>query len=384
MNEKGNMLAFVRQYQDYTFGQQPFCEVDSLLFSTISYYNYKDSPFEEDGFSVPLKDYFAAKEDLLPIGILSIKGDEKLVPILREGGRHGDLRAGFYEEDFDEQRDKQFAAITFELGDGQYYIAFRGTDNSVVGWKEDFNLSFLDVIPSQKAAVSYVIRVMEKLPGRFILGGHSKGGNLAVYCAMNLPEYLQMRLIEVYNHDGPGFFPEIYQRREYLNIRPLIRKTVPESSFIGMILEEDDNYSVVRSTENNIMQHDPYSWVVKETSFVLAEKLDDVSQSTNKAFSRWLKEIDFEKRQRIVDIIFDIISGIGIQTFYELKENRLEKIRLLIESLSDMEPEKGRMVREALRRLLSISVYELSVLAKEKRMARIDKRKGTFQSKREG
>lgn len=384
MNETGNMLTFAQQYQAYTFEALPFCAVDSLLLSTISYYNYKGSPFEKDGFFAPLKDYFSEKENLLPPGILTLKGDQRLVPVLQEGGRHGDLRAGFHEEELDAESDKQFAAITFELGDGQYYIAFRGTDNSVVGWKEDFDLSFLDAIPSQKAAVSYAIRVMEQVPGRFFLGGHSKGGNIAVYCAMNLPRPLQMRLIEVYNHDGPGFFPEVYKSKGYQNIRPFIRKTVPESSFIGMILEEDDNYLVVRSTEDNLMQHDPYSWVVQEASFVFTDKLDDLSQSANRAFGRWLKELDFEKRKRISDIIFDIISGTGIQIFYELKEKRLEKIKLLVESLADLEPEEGRLVREALKRLLSISASELSALAKEKGMARIDRRIEAFRSKREG
>lgn len=384
MIETGNMLTFAQQYQTFTFEELPFCAVDSLLLSTISYYDYKDSPFEKDFFSVPLKKYFAEKKDLLPPGILTLKGDQKLVPVLQRGGRHGDLRAGFHEEELDSESDKQFAAITFELGDGQYYIAFRGTDNSVVGWKEDFNLSFLEAVPSQKAAVAYAVRVMQQLPGRFFLGGHSKGGNLAIYCAMNLPRTLQMRLVEVYNHDGPGFFPEVYKSKGYQNIRPLIRKTVPQSSFIGMILEEDDNYLVVRSTEDNIMQHDPYSWVVEGTAFVSVAELDELSQSANRAFGRWLKELDFEKRRRISDAIFDIISGTGIQIFYELKEKRLEKIKLLIESLADMEPEEGRLVREALKRLLSISASELSALAKEKGMAKIDKRIEALRSKREG
>lgn len=361
-----NMLTYVEKYRDTDFAQMPFNVIDSLILSQISYYNYSKSPFVRTDFSIPLEVFY---RNCFPEKILNhtitTDGDRVLIEALKPEGRHGNLRASNYADVIDDINGIQFSAITFELGNDEYYIAFRGTDNTVTGWKEDLNLSYLEAVPAQKAALQYAMNIFGEFAGNFYIGGHSKGGNLAVYAAMNLPKSYKGRLLEVHDFDGPGFMEEVYGTKEYQEIRPLIRKYVPQSSIVGMMWERDSNYIVVHSDEKGMMQHDPFSWTVRDKEFVLEDEVDRSSRYMKRTLERWVEEFSFEQREQLIDTIFDLIFETGINKFYELSEELLQKIRVMIEGIGEMSDEERKLVRSAVKQLILISVKEIPQAVKE-------------------
>lgn len=361
-----NILTYVETYRDTDFSQMPFQVIDGLILSQVSYYNYRKSPFVRTDFSIPLALFYQnCNPEKILNHTITTDGDRVLIEALKPGGRHGNLRASNYVDVIDDAHGIQFSAITFELGNEEYYIAFRGTDNTVTGWKEDLNLSYLDVVPAQKAALQYAMHICGEFAGNFYIGGHSKGGNLAVYAAMNLPEPYKNRILEVHDFDGPGFMKEVYQAREYQEIRPLIRKYVPQSSIVGMMWERDDNYVVVHSDEKGLMQHDPFSWTIRGTAFVFEEEVDASSRYMKRTLERWVEELSSEEREQFIELIFDVIFDSGINQFYELTEELLQKIQLMAEGIKDMTEEERKLVRSAVKQLLLISVKEIPQRIKE-------------------
>lgn len=372
-----NILKFAEENKDKSFLELPFCIVDSLILSQISYLDYGGSSFEKIYFDKKICEYYHKKannySDIVIKGMQTAEDDQKLIAILAGGGRHGGLRACRYVEEFCCESEKQFAAITFELGNHEYYIAFRGTDTSVVGWKEDFALSFQHEIPAQKAALEYVQETMLSFPGKFYIGGHSKGGNLAVYAAMNLPEAIQKRINAVYSFDGPGFLSEVYEKSNYENIHHIVCKVIPKSSIIGMILEEYADYRVIKSDAELYWQHNPYTWEVRENDFVYLDSEDLFSRLVKRSLDGLLEELTFEERRKIVDTVFQVIEDAGITSFYGFTEQRFEKIRSIMDQVACVEIQEKRFVYQALKRLFSIATEELRQKAREEGAAQVEK-----------
>lgn len=357
-----NMVSYAKKYFGLDYDRKPLNEVDSLILCQVVYYNYAGSLFDGTEFQMKLCDYLKEDRETLREWEMALNEDEELIRLLKMGGRHGDIRGCHYMAVKDEDAEKQFGALTFELKEGLYYIAFRGTDNSVTGWKEDLNLSYQDVIPAQKDALEYAMRVMDQFDGKFYIGGHSKGGNLAVYTAMNLPEEMQDRLIAVYNHDGPGFASHVYESDKYKRIRPLLHKTIPESSVVGLLWEKDDNYKVVKSKTVGLWQHITYTWLLDENEIDELIELDDVdyfAKHMQKTLERWINELDAEERKRFIDTVFDAISKTEVERFQELGVEKLKKMKLLIEGIAEMPAEERKHVAHAIKLLFKISAEEM-------------------------
>ena len=354
-----NMFAFAQKYNDISFSEKPLCDVDALLLAQISYYIFNGETSGKSAFKHPVSSFLQANAEELVTGVLTLNDDKLLMQLLKEGGRHGNLKVANHVTILDEEHHQQFSAITYKLTKNEYYIAFRGTDNTIVGWREDFHMSFLPEIPSQKAAVEYALEMMKRYRGKFYIGGHSKGGNLAVYAGAMLPVKLQQRLIRVYNFDGPGFANEFYEKEGYLRIRDIIYKYVPQSSVIGLLLEEDSNYMVVESTASNLQQHNPYTWIVEDDTFHTLESVDDFATIWKTSIDQWLGELDTTDRQVIVETIFDVIYGTGAKTFSDMTEQWQEKVRNLFSSISDTDSTAKKQVKTAVGRLFQISAEEV-------------------------
>lgn len=366
MKNMKNMTTYAEKYRNTSFTVMPFSEVDGLVLCQIAYYDFALMKMEKEDFSCSVSEYLQEDTEELIRYLVTVNGDVELIDILRKGGRHGGLKVANYIEETDLEHDQQFSAITFEVEKGKYFIAFRGTDNSIVGWKEDFNMSHQDAIPSQKKAVQYAIQMMEQYDGKFYLGGHSKGGNLAAYTGMMLPEHLQERLICIYNYDGPGFLEEVYEKAEYKRVRPMIRKMIPQTSIVGMLLEEDSNYAVVKSSATGFMQHNPFTWVVEDDHFEILKDADAISNHLKGTLNRWIKEMEIEKRKQFVKIVFEIIDSTGISNLGEVSVNRKEKVRKLLEHLSHADPEETKLVFTTIGRFIQASAREFRQQAKER------------------
>ena len=226
-------------------------------------------------------------------GTFYVKSNNKLIAAVAASPRFGDVRVGFFRQRNSDKRVVRFAAVTFLLPDDSVYVAFRGTDTTVLGWKEDFYMSFLKVIPSHILAQNYLQTVGSTLSGRLYVGGHSKGGNLAEYSACMASPQIQQRIEMVFNHDGPGFVDSIYHTEQYLCIAERVNKTIPRDSMVGLLLNTRQDYQVVDSTSLLLLQHNPFTWkILQDGSFKRLNGLSYVSQVFDETLTEWIFGMD--------------------------------------------------------------------------------------------
>ena len=347
-----------------TFSEHPFHEVDSLVLSQLSYIHFGNviAPPASGVVRKPLTlqqlyraecfpHYFADQTD--------VARNRKLLSACAASPRFRDIGIAYYEQDFDATSEKQFCAMTFFPDAGTAYLAFRGTDCTLIGWKEDLNMAFLTPVPSQEAALNYALAISKLVRGKLILGGHSKGGNLAVYAAMMSPPRLQNRITDIYSHDGPGFRDNIFSSAGYQRISARIHKTLPQSSLVGMLLEHQEDYAIVESSAIGIIQHNPYSWIIRDGDFVRLTELTSGANYLNRTLSDWLAELTNEDREQFVDALYSVISATDLTSLLELRDNWQGELAALIENMKTMDEPTRRILHETLRSLMHMAVKNL-------------------------
>ena len=304
-----DMFDYLNWRGDIRFSQMALNPVDALIFSTLSYIRFHDVVSTQTDCELSLRE--AADQLLAMEDAATRPRTPKDLPLLRAAAdteRFGSTRLCFYRDVFIPEEETQFAAMTFRMDDGTAFLAFRGTDNTLVGWKEDFNMSFQESIPAQQLALKYLQEFAARTRGPIWMGGHSKGGNLAVYAAAKSDRFTQSRIIAVHNQDGPGFSDAMMKDPGYQRIIPKIRSFVPQSSVIGMLLEHEEPYTIIRSNQIGVMQHDPYSWEVKGPGFQLVEELTEDSRFLDRTFKNWLAGMSNEERSDFFDTVFSLLA----------------------------------------------------------------------------
>lgn len=314
-----SMLDYIAWRGDLSFSSSAPNEVDALIFSTLSYIPFRGSVERNPEKPVLLRQ--AAREffDIPdPEGYIRTQNDLELLKAAGESQRFGNIRIAEYRKIFIKERDTQFAAVTFLLDDGSIFISFRGTDNTLVGWKEDFSMCFRREIPSQKLAKQYLQDVLMDHSGPVRVSGHSKGGNVAVYAVSQSVPVIRERILEVYNQDGPGFSEAFLEDPGYRQILPILHTQVPQSSVIGMILNRAEPIAIVKSNQSGIMQHDPFSWEVQGNRLVAVDSLSGNSIFLQLTIKNWLLGMDMETRVRMVDMLFDLLTSGDVEVTGDL------------------------------------------------------------------
>ena len=327
------LLDYLQWRGDLTFSQAPVNPVDTLIFSALSYISFGGSVEAMPEVPISLKD--AADEFYrLPDteARCRVKADLKLLKAVAESRRFQNVMLLQYRNFLVEEEETQFAAITFLLDDNSGIIAFRGTDYSLVGWKEDFNMSFQDTIPSQLLAQQYTQEIGQRYIMPLRLCGHSKGGNLAVFAAVKVDDAIRDRIKAVYNHDGPGFREYILNDPKYKELVPRIHTIVPQSSVIGMLLEHEEPYIIIKSKQIGLLQHDFYSWDVMGPDFVPMEEISADSRFLDQTIKTWLADMTIEERNEIVDTVFDLLSIGDVKNVFDLIHPK--NIRTYLRTLS--------------------------------------------------
>lgn len=355
-----NILDYVNWRGDLSFEEANFNEVDNLIFSCISYLDFENIADVEDFGDYVLigdaADIYFEKYDVATLSKYNsmIGSIAETFKIAAHTKRFGNIKMWNYKNNLDYEKKTQFSAVSFEIKENFYYISFRGTDNTLVGWQEDFNMSFMPVVPAQKNALEYLSETAEKIEGEFIVGGHSKGGNLAVYSAVKCSENIQKRILKVYNNDGPGFDTDMIESEEYLRILPKINTIVPESSVIGMLLEHNERYTVVKSSRFWIFQHDATSWEVMGNSFVHKDDVNNSEKLIDKSIKSWLKSMTEKERKHFVTSLFDVLESTGAKTIDDLANNGIKNLALIKKSLSILDKENKVMVLKLIIKILEI------------------------------
>lgn len=342
------LFDYIAWRGDLPFSQVPLNAVDGLLFSALSYLHF-DALVSSD-----LKQPFTLHTvyqgaSALPEALRSrSRADLDLLRDMAQSVRFRDVRLAFYRDKFIPEEETQFAAMAYLLPEGDAFLAFRGTDATLVGWKEDFNMSFQDFVPAQTEASRYLQDFAAAFSGNFSLGGHSKGGNLAVFAAAKCGAPVQARVARVYNFDGPGFSDYLLKDPGYLAIVPKLHSFLPESSIIGMLMEQEGLCRIVKSTQAGIYQHDPYSWEVMGGGFVYAGELSPRARRVDRTIKSWVKDLSREERGRFIDAVYALLTASGASQVHELTQPK--NMLAILRALS---------ADEAVRQMLSGEIGEL-------------------------
>lgn len=304
-----DLFDYLQWRGDLPFSQVPFGPVDALLLSALVYIRFDEFVPESLSQSVSLPD--AAKKLEAhpdPLSRCRVKNDLALLSAAAKSRRFGTARLCGYRNIFLPAEDTQFAAVTILTDDGNACVSFRGTDNTLVGWKEDFNMTFSDSVPAQRLAASYLEEVTSGIPLPIVLTGHSKGGNLAVFAAATAEKQIQERILDIYNEDGPGFLEHITESAGYQQILPKIHTYVPQSSVVGLLLGHKEAYTIVHSKQVGIMQHDPYTWEVLGPDFIKVDSLTVDSRFLEQTFRGWIQGMAPEERNAFFDTLFGLLQ----------------------------------------------------------------------------
>lgn len=373
----GTVIEYLQTYGDISFREKPLNDVDSLALCQLSYLKFDGmvSDVRHNGPSVTLQEISERQDvDKLFGDVRFEKENRALFKALLSGRRFRNMKLNCYINLVEKEWETQFSAITFILDDGTLFLAFRGTDETIVGWKEDFNMAFLNPVPGQEYSVKYVNMVTGWLHHPFYLGGHSKGGNLAVYSAMKCAPFVQKRIQKIYSMDGPGFRPEILKECNYNAIEDKVVKLLPHSSMIGMIFERDIHYRVVESKSHGLLQHDPFSWLVDEDHFEDVADIYESQKVMNAALNEWILSLNEEQVRVFVDTLYQVISASQADDLISFTADWKKSMNGVIAALKEVDEQTSVMLKEIIRSLFEIARIkvkeELSASKKSRRRLR--------------
>lgn len=307
-----NLLDYIRWRGDLSFGQAPFGEVDSLLLSMLSYVPWDalpGEPFAAPGAAPTLRSLWPGLETLSVNWGPTCEYDRQMLRLAADSRRFGGIQLAQPAREVDESMDKQFGAVTILLPERKAFISYQGTDGSIVGWRENFRLYLSGPTASQERALSYLQAVMGVQAREFSVGGHSKGGNLALYAASMAPAFLQRRITRVYNHDGPELSPQERVGEGRQRVQERISTVMPQSAVVGMLMGQPGRFELVASNAVGILQHNPYSWQVEGPAFVREAALSPSSLRLAGLYECWLAQMDQPQRERYVAAVFDTLDS---------------------------------------------------------------------------
>lgn len=352
--QMANMMDYLEWRGDIPFSVDPFNEIDGLLLSQFAYLSLEGIVPSSFSVRVLLRHAYERYSADRNAGIereVTFIQDLALFERLASSPRFCNTQLTGYQSIADTEAELQFSAMTCILPDGTGLVVFRGTDGTVIGWKEDFNLSFMHETGAQYHARAYLDQNAGRFPQYLRVSGHSKGGNLAVYgSAFSKPE-VRSHITQVLSYDGPGFREEIVNSEEYRSILPRISSYIPETSVIGMLLNNDIDHTIIKCSVSGIMQHFAYNWEIRRNAFCTVAKLSKSGEVINNALSGWIAELEDDERRELVQTIFGIIGAPEKDTFHEINSSKLRSYPAMIAALRKLTPEQQKLVIEALKKM---------------------------------
>lgn len=376
MENIDNIFKYIKWRGDLTLEQSEFNEIDSLILCRLSYLPLDDQRIPKHLnnaitiFDASYRFFHSGKvEHYVKDGEIVLENDLKLLKTLGKAKRFKDMKIFAYVNRIDTEEEKQFSALSIQVNSDLTYVAFKGTDNTLVGWKEDFNMGFVSPIPSQAESVIYLNKVGEEtkeINSDLWVGGHSKGGNLAVYSSSFCEKEYQDRIIHIHNFDGPGFSCSIVEDERYQSIINKVNTYIPQTSIVGMILNHEESYIIVQSNHKGFFQHDIYSWSVKTTKLVHLQNITARSKYLNKTLKKWINNMDKEERSLFFDTLYSAVTATGATKITDFNDKRLSKTRLFINSIRGLDKDTRKTLSEYITLLIkSLAQNITSVTSKD-------------------
>ena len=368
---------------DITFDEVPLNVVDALLLSQLSYLNLQGiigmtERKKECTLAQAAKRFWQlhTEEEFKECLSFAVRSAGILLREMAKTKRFGELILRNYVNRNDLKIEEQFAALEIVLSRRESYISFGGTDDTLIGWKEDFNMCFLSPIPAQLDAKSYLENILLGSTRKVYIGGHSKGGNLAVYSAVKCKKMFRRGILRVFNFDGPGFNKEFIESERYQEMKERIETWVPESSVVGMLLEHEEDYQVVKSSQNGFMQHDATSWEVLGSGFI---ELPAVKQSSRRLavnVKEWMSGLSPKELEQFGERIYEVLTATDAKTLADLNKDRWKSITTIIQSISAMDKKTKEMLFALVKAMVSANIKKESSKKSEPAETKMPESKG--------
>lgn len=351
-----NLIDYVIQNGQFTMEELPFNEIDAAIFSYLTYLNWEGIDLDIESQMIP----FYHLQSYIPILCNIPKFPDQfylLIVTMLNSIRFGNVKVGFFQSILDQEVDEQFAAIVFTNEKNIFNICFRGTDTSIIGWKEDFNMLFNRHVSGQISALHY-FRSLKFPYYQYRLMGHSKGANLATYCAIQCQDL--SNCVGIYNFDGPGFIEEI----PFEKISDIYHKYVPQCSIIGLILDSSDSFKIVESDENFLKQHDLFAWNIEENHFIKKEELDSLASFFQKSGNLWLSKASINQRKVFIEYFYELIQKENIENIHQFQFTHIQNI---LKGYQDFDKPTKDIIHQVIKIIIQSNLKETKIQLKKRK-----------------
>lgn len=346
-----NMLDYIKEFGHVSFEERAFSEIDALVLTELEYLPLeKVVPSDENGEDFvtvkEIAEYMQEhKQELFDENPMMITEERHEVSqVIADAPRFQSLKFFGVVSEWDKDTTKQFAAITVEVEPSVRLVVFRGTDDTLIGWKEDFLMTYSPLVAAQTDAKEYLAKQASLWDGDLMISGHSKGGNLAIYAAATQVEDVQLRIVDIFCFDSPGLYRSVLETKGYQNIVPLAMRYIPQDSLVGLMLESEVPYVIVKSNATGAMQHSAMTWEIEDGQFIKMEKLTKNSQLNDQTFKKWTESVSDEELELFWNVFFELLFSVGIDTVNDLYGEFMHYVQEFLKAAGNMDEEKRELL----------------------------------------
>ena len=346
-----NMLDYIKEFGHVSFEERAFSEIDALVLTELEYLPLeKVVPSDENGENFvtvkEIAEYMQEhKQELFDENPMMITQERHEVSqVIADAPRYQSLKFFGVVSEWDKDTTKQFAAVTVEVEPSVRLVVFRGTDETLIGWKEDFLMTYSPLVAAQTDAKEYLAKQASLWDGDLMISGHSKGGNLAIYAAATQTEDVQLRIVDIFCFDSPGLYRSVLETKGYQNIVPLAMRYIPQDSLVGLMLESEVPYVIVKSNATGAMQHSAMTWEIEDGQFIKMEKLTKNSQLNHQTFKKWTESVSDEELELFWNVFFELLFSVGIDTVNDLYGQFMHYVQEFLKAAGNMDEEKRELL----------------------------------------
>ncbi len=346
-----NMLDYIKEFGHVSFEERAFSEIDALVLTELEYLPLeKVVPSDENGENFvtvkEIAEYMQEhKQELFDENPMMITEERHEVSqVIADAPRFQSLKFFGVVSEWDKDTTKQFAAVTVEVEPSVRLVVFRGTDETLIGWKEDFLMTYSPLVAAQTDAKEYLAKQASLFDGDLMVSGHSKGGNLAIYAAATQEEDVQLRIVDIFCFDSPGLYRSVLETKGYQNIVPLAMRYIPQDSLVGLMLESEVPYVIVKSNATGAMQHSAMTWEIEDGQFIKMEKLTKNSQLNDQTFKKWTESVSDEELELFWNVFFELLFSVGIDTVNDLYGQFMHYVQEFLKAAGNMDEEKRELL----------------------------------------
>ena len=346
-----NMLDYIKEFGHVSFEERAFSEIDALVLTELEYLPLeKVVPSDENGENFvtvkEIAEYMQEhKQELFDENPMMITQERHEVSqVIADAPRYQSLKFFGVVSEWDKDTTKQFAAVTVEVEPSVRLVVFRGTDETLIGWKEDFLMTYSPLVAAQTDAKEYLAKQASLWDGDLMISGHSKGGNLAIYAAATQVEDVQLRIVDIFCFDSPGLYRSVLETKGYQNIVPLAMRYIPQDSLVGLMLESEVPYVIVKSNATGAMQHSAMTWEIEDGQFIKMEKLTKNSQLNDQTLKKWTESVSDEEFELFWNVFFELLFSVGIDTVNDLYGQFMHYVQEFLKAAGNMDEEKRELL----------------------------------------